>query len=180
MGMFVCMKKWKRNLRLVLMWWIFPKTFQPCWCPSGFPFGSSAPLVYSGVHYRACIPQAWPPSCPLGLHLGLIGSCCCRKPWFTRAERQASDVQLCVGRKGKLCITRCVFYGGESRPGELDSTESDSMIDRCQGGVWHELKCDISHSFQQKFFSINRIKTKQMMPLRISIDESNCSFWTLI
>lgn len=107
-------------------------------------FSHIGPLVYSGVHYRACIPQAWPPSCPLGLHLGLIGSCCYRKPWFTRAEHQASDMQLCADRKGKLCITPCVFYGGESRPGELNGTECDSMIDRCQGGVWHELRCDIS------------------------------------
>lgn len=43
MGVFVCMKKQKRNLRLVLMWWIFPKVLKCAGIPQG---SSSGPLHF--------------------------------------------------------------------------------------------------------------------------------------
>lgn len=132
---------------------------------SNIPLGSALDSLHFLLHWGcslfwcpACIPLARPQSCPLGLHLDLIGSCCCRKPWFTREERQASDMQLCRQEREVVHHTVCVLR--ESRPDEQESTDSDPWLtgvraecDSSWGGAWDTVFGRERHCRPPKFWS---------------------------
>ncbi len=87
---------------------------------------------------------------------------------------QSTKPQTCScvpAGKGSCASHVCVLWGRVT------------MIDRCQGGVWHELRCNISQ-FSEKdqsgVFFISSIKTKQMMSLKIRLVESNCSSLSIL
>ncbi len=184
MGVFLCMKKWKRKL----MWWIFPEVFQCVGVPPGSSLGLLNFLPYRAFSLFWCPLQSLyspglAPELPPGPPPGPDWILLLQKALIYESRAPSLRHAAVCRQEREVVHHTCVFYGGESRPGELDSTECDSMIDRCQGGVWHELRCNISQ-FSEKdqsgVFFISSIKTKQMMSLKIRIVESNCSSLSIL
>lgn len=187
MGVFVCMKKWKRNLRLVLMWWIFPKVFQHVGVPQGFSSGPLHFLPYRAFSLFWCPLQSLyspglAPELPLGPPPGPDWILLLQKALIYESRAPSlRHAAVCRQEREVVHHTVCVLRGRVTpwRTRQHRIWLHDWQVsDMSWGATYHTV---FSKRLQvRSFLSINRIKTKQMMSLRISIDESNCSFWTLI